>query len=127
MFIISQSSHNVRLMSIAGLAEDETIFNLYKDSLCNTIVPEIDDKLMPFLQGSFSAEASETAVIVQNSDNPNTFTNEHLNAYEVGKRFQTWIINLCDIPYEDWKTKENGETMMNDYRVRYELKNLYNK
>ncbi|OUM61055.1 hypothetical protein PIROE2DRAFT_13051 [Piromyces sp. E2] len=119
MIIVSESAHDVRLMSISGLAEDETIFNLYHDHLCNYVVPHIEDKLMPFLQNSFSAEASDTAVIVQNSDNPNTFTNEHLNAYEVGKRFQTWILNLCEIGYDDWKSKENGDSMMNDYRVRF--------
>ncbi|ORX43143.1 hypothetical protein BCR36DRAFT_146975 [Piromyces finnis] len=119
MFIVTESSHDVRLMSISGLAEDEATFELYRTHLCDTVVPEIDNKLMVFLQNSFSSEASETAVVVQNSDNPNTFTNEHLNAYEVGKRFQTWIINLCDIPYDDWKTKDNGNSMLNDYRVRF--------
>jgi len=115
MFIVSESSHDVRMMSISGLADDEATFNIYSNHLCNLVVPEIESKLMPFLQGSFSSDASETAVIVQNSDNPNTFTNEHLNAYEVGKRFQTWILNLCDIPFEQW----TDESMINDYRVRF--------
>ncbi|ORX86349.1 hypothetical protein BCR32DRAFT_290074 [Anaeromyces robustus] len=117
MYIISEASHNIRLMSISGLAEDEPVFNLYRNNLCNTLIPEIEDKLMPFLQGSFSDEASDTAVIVQTSDT--TFTNEHLNAYEVGKRFQTWVINLCDVPYESWKQNADGTSMMNDSKVRF--------
>jgi hypothetical protein len=119
MLIVSESAHDIRLMAVTGLAEDESTFNLYKGHLCNFVVPEIENKLMPFLQGSFSSDASDTALIVQNSDNPNTFTNEHLNAYEVGKRFQTWIIALCEIPYENWKTNEEGNSMANDYRVRF--------
>jgi len=114
MFIVSESSHDVRMMSVAGLAEDKATFDVYNQHLCNIVVPEIESKLMPFLQNSFSTDASDTAVIVQNSENPNAFTNEHLNAYEVGKRFQTWIVNLCDVPYEQWES----ETMINDSRVR---------
>jgi len=118
MFIISESSHSVRLMAISGLAKDESTFNIYHNQLCKVILPEIQDKLMPFLQNSFSSDASDTAVIVQNSDNPNTFTNEHLNAYEVGKRIQTWIIAICETPYSQWGPDE-GNPMMTDYRVRF--------